>query len=108
MPINTLLGPFVGVALLASVGTAAAQQKPAPAPGAESPDRSQPAAKPPLKLRLNELDDSQRRSIVGSTVSEGGERRDAQGNLPGLGGKPSRSWDRTGEDAVPKSAPSPD
>jgi hypothetical protein len=106
---NAALASFLSLALLASAGAAAAQQKPAPTPAAESPDRSQPAAKPPaLKLRLNELDESQRRAILGSTVSEGGERRDTQNNLPGLGGKPSRSWERTGEDAVPKSAPSPD
>ena len=65
-------------------------QQPAPPQG-----EAQSTAKPALKLRLNEIDDRQRRAIVGFQPSDADAKKDADANLPGLGRKSgARDWSR--------------
>jgi hypothetical protein len=83
-----ILQRFATFALLAAAGAAAAEQPsaPAPAPAQGSPQPQQPPA-PPLKLRLDELE--RRPSITFAPRDD--KKQDAAQNLPGLGGKPSKS-----------------
>jgi hypothetical protein len=78
-----------------------AQQPPQP------PAEPQGAAKPALKLRLNEIDDRQRRAIVGFQPSDADSRKDAGADLPGLGRKSgARDWSRQNpNDIVPYTDP---
>ena len=85
-------------ALFAASGAVAAQTAPAQPP-AQQP--AQAPEKPTLNLRLNERD---LRSAVPYTPKEGDRKKDAADSLPGLGGKPSSSWDQPSpEQVVPKS-----
>jgi len=93
---------FVAFALLAAAGTAAPQQvsTPAPAPAQSATQPPQPE-KPALKLRLDEVE--LRRSIT-FAPKDGGAKQDAAQSLPGLGGNPSKSWERTTPTVVPESS----
>jgi hypothetical protein len=89
--------------LLAGVGTVAAQTAPAQTAPAQPATQQPPQAaeKPTLNLRLNERD---LRSAIPYTPTESDRKKGAGDGLPGLGGKPSTSWDQpTPEQVVPKS-----
>ena len=100
---------FAAFALLAAAGAAPAQQasNPPPAPAQSATQPPQPAVqKPILKLRLDEIDDRERRTIIGSQPLESDNKRGSASPLPGLGGNPSsRSFDRPDPATiVPKSS----
>lgn len=90
----------------ATDGAAASPQAPNRAPALEQPTTQppQPPAKPALKLRLDEVD--LRRAIT-FDAKDGGRKPDAAQSLPGLGGKPSKSWESSTPDVVPPSSNSP-
>ncbi|HXM81677.1 MAG TPA: hypothetical protein VN929_07095 [Burkholderiales bacterium] len=90
---------FVAFALLAAAGAAAPQQVSTPAP-APAQSATQPPAKPILKLRLDEVEP---RPAITFAPKDGGKRQDAAQSLPGLGGKPSKSWENPTSPVVPPS-----
>jgi hypothetical protein len=93
---------FVALALLAGAGAAASQQvsTPAPAPAQFATQPTQPQAKPTLKLRLDEVEP---RPAITFAPKDGGKKQDAAQSLPGLGGKPSKSWENPTSPVVPPS-----
>jgi hypothetical protein len=92
------LRSLLAFALLAGVGTVAAQTPPAQPATQQQP---QPAEKPTLNLRLNERD---LRSAIPYTPAETDKKKGPEDGLPGLGGKPTSSWDQPSpEQVVPKS-----
>jgi hypothetical protein len=99
---RTRLQPLLAFALLACVGAAAAQPAPKPAPEASTTQQPQGAETPRLNLRLNEKD---LRSAIPYSPNAGDKKQEGAQGLPGLGGKPSTSWDQpTPEQVVPKSS----
>jgi len=99
---KTNLEMFVAFALLAAAGAAAPQQvsTPAPAPAQSATQPPQPPAKPILKLRLDEVEP---RPAITFAPKDGGNTQDATQSLPGLGGKPSKSWENPTSPVVPPS-----
>jgi hypothetical protein len=94
--LRILLGP----ALLAASWAVAGQTPPALTSG-QQPSPPQAPEKPKLNLRL---DDREVRSAIPYTPRDDGKRQQTSDGLPGLGGKPSSSWDQpTPEQVVPKS-----
>ena len=85
---------FVAFALLATAGAAAPQQvsTPAPTPAQSEAQPPQPAAKPALKLRLDEAD---LRRVITFDAKDSGNKQDAAQSLPELGGNPSRSLEKS-------------
>jgi hypothetical protein len=81
---------------------AAAQQQTAPAAEQSQKQSPQPAARPALKLRLDQIDDKQRRAIVGAQPRSSDAQPDATRKLPRLGGNASRGWEPAPESAFPK------
>ena len=80
-------------ALLAATLLPAAAQTQTPAP-AEQPTKP----RPPLKLRLDEVDS---RPLVTFTPKDAEKKQDGAG-LPSLGGQPSPALDRKPSEVVPK------
>jgi hypothetical protein len=92
------LRTLLAFSLLAGAGTVAAQTAP-PQPATQQ--QPQPPQKPALNLRLNERD---LRSAIPYTPAETDKKKGSADGLPGLGGKPSSSWDQPApEQVVPKS-----
>jgi len=85
------------VALLLAAGAAAAQSTSAPQQPAAEPAKPA-AAKPALKLRLDELDPEPPRTYA---PREPEKEKDATRALPGLGGRPAEVWDQRKTDPVP-------
>ena len=92
------------LALVGAATTAAAQQQTAPGQGQEQSQNqsAQPAARPALKLRLDQIDDKQRRAIVGAEPRPSDAKPDAAQKLPGLGGNASPAWEAVPGSAIPK------
>jgi hypothetical protein len=90
---------LVAFALLAAADVAAPQQASAPAAApTQSPTQSPPPqAKPPLKLRLDEVE---RRPAIRFGPKDDAPKKDAAQNLPGMGGNPSKAWDTPAPTAV--------
>lgn len=98
-----ILEMLVAFALLAAAGAAAPQQAstPAPAPAPSATQPPQPAARPILNLRLDEVEP---RPVITFAPKDGGKEQDAAQRLPGLGGKPAKSWENPIPTVVPKSS----
>jgi hypothetical protein len=90
---------FVAFALLAAASAAAPQQlsPPAPAPAPSPTQSPQPQAKPPLKLRLDEVE---RRPAITFGRKDDATKKDAAQSLPGLGGNPSKAWENPAPSTV--------
>jgi hypothetical protein len=86
-------------ALLAAVLAPAAAQTPSTDPKAAQPAEPQTKPRAPLKLRLEEAEPRPR---VTFTPKDDGKKDDAASTLPGLGGTPSRTWERPPSAIVPK------
>ena len=78
-------------------GALAAGETPAPEPKA-APAPEPAKARAPLKLRLDEVDSRPR---IPFTPREA-DKKDPAAALPGLGGEPSRVWERAPSAVVPK------
>ena len=75
----------------------AAGETPAPEPkAAAAPEPAK--ARAPLKLRLDEVDSRPRMPFTPREA----DKKDAAPTLPGLGGEPSRHWERPPSAIVPK------
>jgi hypothetical protein len=90
------------LALVGAATTAAAQQQTAPGQEQSQNQSAQPAARPALKLRLDQIDDKQRRAIVGAEPRPSDAKPDAAQKLPGLGGNASPAWEAVPGSAIPK------
>ena len=83
------------LSVLAIVSAAAAAQTP---PVDQKP-AAQPAPRPALKLRLDEIDPEPARPAPPREPAKG---NDAGGGLPGLGGPPREVWTQRKTDPIPK------
>jgi hypothetical protein len=90
------LRALLASALLAASAAVAAQTAPAQPAAAQQPPPQAPE-KPRLNLRL---DDRDLRSATPYTPKEDGKKQDASDGLPGLGGKPTTSWDQPAPEKV--------
>jgi len=75
-----------------AAGPAAAQT-----PSPEQKPAAQPAPRPALKLRLDELDPEPARYAPREPV-----KKDAVQSLPGLGGRPHETWEQRKSEPIPK------
>ncbi len=88
---------FAGV-LLALAGPVVGQTpQPSASPSTEAPAKP----RPPLNLKLDEATASTPRITFAPRDDASGKREPAN-TLPGLGGKPSDSWERPPSEVVPK------
>ena len=81
------------LALILAAGPAAAQTPPAD----QQKPAAQPAPRPALKLRLDELDPEPARYAPREPV-----KKDAVQTLPGLGGRPQETWEQRRNEPIPK------
>jgi len=88
---RALLAALLLIALPALAQAPAAEAKAAPEPEAAK-------ARAPLKLRLDEVDSRPRMPFTPREA----DKKDAAPTLPGLGGEPSRHWERPPSAIVPK------
>jgi hypothetical protein len=85
-------------ALCAAFGVASGQTPPPDAKTTASPEQAA-KPKPALKLRLDEVE---QRPRITFTPKDETKKQDSGGSLPGLGGPPSRAWERAPSEVVPK------
>lgn len=87
------------IGLFALTGTAIAQT-----PSTDAKPAAQEATKPrpPLKLKLDEVEPARPRITFGAKEEKPKKDDSASSNLPGLGGNPDAGWQQPSKDVFPQ------